>query len=183
MTDKALKLTCEIFTLERPERDDIETNGRIFVQPEDDDYESWQKNAESFSIIHGAMATHLCGDNQKDLCTLAPQAERDPLTRLVESKHQLRRMIKVYLTLSCCFRRSILTRLAEHNNRHGRPLQVQNLEQSHNMDKRLCGCSLACRRNCRPLLLEERSWAFDPAQRSNTGLRVLDPLADDGKET
>lgn len=86
----------EIFALERPEHDDIETNGRIFVQPDEDDYDHdhWQDKAESHAIIQGAMSVHLCKDNQKDLCTLAPQVERDPLTRLVESKHQLRNMIK-----------------------------------------------------------------------------------------
>lgn len=86
----------EIFALERPEHDDIETNGHIFVQPDEDDYDHdhWQDKAESHAIIQGAMSLHLCRDNQKDLCTLAPQVERDPLTRLVESKHQLRNMIK-----------------------------------------------------------------------------------------
>lgn len=95
-TDEALKLMNEIFALERPEHDDIETNGRIFVQPDEDDYDHdhWQDKAESHAIIQGAMSFHLCKDNQKDLCTLAPQVERDPLTRLVESKHQLRNMIK-----------------------------------------------------------------------------------------
>lgn len=86
----------EILALERPEHDDIETNGRIFVQPDEDDYDHdhWQDKAESHAIIQGAMSVHLCKDNQGDLCTLAPQVERDPLTRLVESKHQLRNMIK-----------------------------------------------------------------------------------------
>lgn len=86
----------EILALERPERDDIETNGRIFVQPDEDDYDhdNWQEKAESHAIIQGAMSSHLCEENRKDLCTLAPQVERDPLTRLVESKHQLRNMIK-----------------------------------------------------------------------------------------
>lgn len=86
----------EIFALERPEHDDIETNGRIFVQPDEDDYDHdhWEDKAESHAIIQGAMSSHLCKDNQEDLCTLAPQVERDPLTRLVESKHQLRNMIK-----------------------------------------------------------------------------------------
>ncbi|KAG9540087.1 hypothetical protein KCU79_g19266, partial [Aureobasidium melanogenum] len=93
---EALKLMTEILALERPEHDDIETNGRIFVQPDEDDYEHdhWQDKAESHAIIQGAMALHLCEENRKDLCTLAPQVERDPLTRLVESKHQLRNMIK-----------------------------------------------------------------------------------------
>ncbi|THW29858.1 hypothetical protein D6D23_00692 [Aureobasidium pullulans] len=93
---EALKLMCEIFALERPERDDIETNGRIFVQPDEDDYDHdhWEAKADSHAIIQGAMALHLCKKNRKDLCTLAPQVERDPLTRLVESKHQLRSMIK-----------------------------------------------------------------------------------------
>jgi hypothetical protein len=86
----------EIFALERPEHDDIETNGRIFVQPDEDDYDHdhWEAKAESHAIIQGAMSMHLCNNNQQDLCTLAPQVERDPLTRLVESKHQLRNMIK-----------------------------------------------------------------------------------------
>jgi hypothetical protein len=86
----------EIFALERPEHDDIETNGRIFVQPDDDDYDHdhWEDKAESHAIIQGAMSVHLCSNNKQDLCTLAPQVERDPLTRLVESKHQLRNMIK-----------------------------------------------------------------------------------------
>lgn len=86
----------EILALERPEHDDIETNGRIFVQPDEDEYdhENWQEKAESHAIIQGAMSLHLCEENRKDLCTLAPQVERDPLTRLVESKHQLRNMIK-----------------------------------------------------------------------------------------
>lgn len=86
----------EILALERPEHDDIETNGRIFVQPDEDDYDhdKWQEKAESHAIIQGAMSLHLCEENRKDLCTLAPQVERDPLTRLVESKHQLRNMIK-----------------------------------------------------------------------------------------
>jgi thiamine phosphate synthase YjbQ (UPF0047 family) len=82
----------EIFALEKPEHDDIETNGRIFVQPDEDDYDHdhWEDKAESHAIIQGAMFSHLCKDNQEDLCTLAPQVKRDPLTRLVESKHQLR---------------------------------------------------------------------------------------------
>ncbi|CAD0084079.1 unnamed protein product [Aureobasidium vineae] len=93
---EALKLMNEILALERPEHDDIETNGRIFVQPDDDDYDPdhWQDKAESHAIIQGAMSMHLCEENRKDLCTLAPQVERDPFTRLVESKHQLRSMIK-----------------------------------------------------------------------------------------
>ncbi|KAH0268052.1 hypothetical protein KCU91_g9660, partial [Aureobasidium melanogenum] len=93
---EALKLMTEILALERPEHDDIETNGRIFVQPDEDDYDHdhWQDKAESHAIIQGALSLHLCEENRKDLCTLAPQVERDPLTRLVESKHQLRSMIK-----------------------------------------------------------------------------------------
>ncbi|KAK6002253.1 hypothetical protein QM012_001891 [Aureobasidium pullulans] len=93
---EALKLMTEILALERPEHDDIETNGRIFVQPDEDDYDHdhWQDKAESHAIIQGAMSLHLCDEYRKDLCTLAPQVERDPLTRLVESKHQLRSMIK-----------------------------------------------------------------------------------------
>ena len=83
----------EILALERPEHDDIETNGRIFVQPDKADYD-WQEEAESHAIIQGAMSLHLCDKYRADLCTLAPQVERDPLTRLVESKHQLRNMIK-----------------------------------------------------------------------------------------
>jgi hypothetical protein len=86
----------EIFALESPAHDDIETHGRIFVQPDEDDYDHdhWEAKAESHAIIQGAMSMHLCHTNQQDLCTLAPQVERDPLTRLVESKHQLRNMIK-----------------------------------------------------------------------------------------
>ncbi|KAH0368233.1 hypothetical protein KCU65_g4142, partial [Aureobasidium melanogenum] len=93
---EALKLMTEILALERPEHDDIETNGRIFVQSDEDgyDHDHWQDKAESYAIIQGAMSLHLCEENRKDLCTLAPQVERDPLTRLVESKHQLRNMIK-----------------------------------------------------------------------------------------
>ncbi|KAG9880103.1 hypothetical protein KCV05_g19983, partial [Aureobasidium melanogenum] len=50
---EALKLMTEILALERPEHDDIETNGRIFVQPDEDDYDHdhWQDKAESHAII------------------------------------------------------------------------------------------------------------------------------------
>lgn len=147
----------EVFCFRSPEEGDVDTNGRIFTAVGQEDpagYYKWRDTVEENAIIQGAMTTHL--NDEKDLCTLAPQAERDAVTRLIESRHQLRRMITAsHLVMDSAKSVGSNNQISGQGQYYCVNAKIQNNDTGRHVRKRLCCRDLDRGRSLVPLFLEE----------------------------